>query len=70
MTAMMLNRQADSFARYSARVPALATSFGHALGRGAWSASTSYQEQVDFALAWARSEPALVAQHHREWLPC
>jgi hypothetical protein len=75
VTAIMLNRQGDSFARYSAparsvATPFGATSFGGALGRAAWSASASYQEQVDFALAWARWEPALVAQHHREWLSC
>lgn len=70
MTAIVLKRDADGFARYSAPSPSLVPSFGDALGRAAWSASTSYQEQVKFALEWARWEPALVAQHHREWLSC
>jgi hypothetical protein len=30
--------------------------------------SAARQALANFALLWARSEPALVAQHHREWL--
>ncbi|MEO9191705.1 MAG: hypothetical protein ABI224_17125 [Acetobacteraceae bacterium] len=30
-------------------------------------ASASVQDRVDFALDWARWEPAFVAQQHREW---
>jgi hypothetical protein len=30
--------------------------------------SSASQEFANFALSWARREPALVAQHHREWL--
>jgi hypothetical protein len=29
---------------------------------------TTTRDLPDFALFWAREEPALVAQHHREWL--
>jgi hypothetical protein len=39
---------------------------------GDWQAeaplSTSRQGLLDFALLWARWEPALVAQQNREWL--
>jgi hypothetical protein len=29
---------------------------------------TTSQEPANLASLWARGEPALVAQHHREWL--
>jgi hypothetical protein len=68
----VLNRPIDSFIRYSYS-PATATRTGaadQALGATDRTALTSHQHQVNFALAWARWEPAFVAQQHREWFGC
>jgi hypothetical protein len=39
-------------------------------GNAARTASALHQDQVNFARAWARWEPAFVAQQYREWFGC
>jgi hypothetical protein len=66
VTVATLNRESDGFARHSvetATVPGLTS-------KAEPTASALYQERVKFALGWARWEPALVAQHYREWFDC
>ncbi len=67
MTIATLNRQAESLARYSLPATCFATAVDPLSAIAAWPASVSDHDLVRFALAWARSEPAFVAQHHREW---
>ena len=70
MTVVALNTALDDFASYSVATPFLARVVDRVPAEAARTALELYQEQVDFALDWARSEPALVAQYHREWLGC
>ena len=70
MTVVVLDTVLDDAATYSVATPLLARVVDRVPAKAARTALELYQEQVDFALRWARSEPALVAQHHREWLGC
>lgn len=70
MTVVALNTVLDDVVSYSVATPFLARAVDKVPAKAARTASELYQEQVDFALGWARSEPALVAQYHREWLGC
>ena len=70
MTIAILNRRADSFVRHSVPITVLDGVADRIAVRAARTASELHQDQVNFALAWARWEPALVAQHYREWFGC
>ncbi len=65
MTIVMPVRSDDSFCSYSTSARISAGS-DHMHGREQ-QISGARQELANFALFWARWEPALVAQHHREW---
>jgi hypothetical protein len=66
MTIVTLNRPAQSYSR-RATPTKTATVVANTSGRSVQSTDALNQARVDFALYWARWEPALVAQHHREW---
>ena len=66
MTILMPTKFDNRCRGYSTSVTTSAGS-DHAHGREQPS-SAAKQELAKFALFWARWEPALVAQHHREWL--
>ena len=68
MTVAILNRQGDDFARRSVPMT-MPAGVVDRIPRGR-TASALHQNQVNFALAWARWEPGLVAQHYREWFGC
>ena len=61
-----LNRPVQSYGR-RATPTKTATIVPHAPGQAAQSADALKRDRVDFAHCWAHWEPALVAQHHREW---
>jgi hypothetical protein len=66
MTILMSDRHTVGFIRYGAPATT-ATTVGRALIRGSNSFEDSYRDRANFALEWAVWEPALIAQHHREW---
>jgi hypothetical protein len=66
MTIVTLNRPAQSYSRRATTTKA-ATVVADTPGKSVQSTDALIQDQVDFAFYWARWEPALVAQHHREW---
>ena len=66
MTVATLNRQTGSFVRYRMATTTLAGAADWIPGKAVRTAS----DQVNFARAWARWEPAFVAQHYREWFGC
>ena len=67
MSIATLNRQADGCARLSLPTTFFAAAADPLPALAPRPAPLSSQDLVRFALAWARSEPAFVAQQHREW---
>lgn len=70
MTVATLNMRPDSFVRYSMAMTTLAGVADWIPGNAVRTSSALHQDQVNFARAWARWEPAFVAQQYREWFGC
>lgn len=66
MTIVTLNWPADSYDR-GGTLTNVAIAVADSPVKAVQSAYALRQDRVGFALCWARWEPALVAQHHREW---
>jgi hypothetical protein len=67
VTIAALIREADGLVRYSKSPTVIEIRARQVPGEASNPVSPLEYDQANFALFWARWEPAFVAQQHREW---